>query len=158
MSQEPQDKERVEESEEDATVFVVDPEDYQKTRKLKAINDAKAHVRSIRESYPTTATSEEFRGLRRKVCESVAVYGSELLPLIEDAIEKGAIEEELLETPTGASVEAFILRDGRILDEEERPEIASMDFAMMQYRQLQRIERELGLGLELGEDKGPAQI
>jgi len=160
MSQEPQDKTTVEEPDEDTNVFVVDPEDYQVTRKLKAINDAKDHVRTLRQNTPNKQTKSEWRGMRKRIGEAVAMYGNELLPLIEDAIEQGVLEQEDLETNGGyGNVKTFIRNDGKRIDHDaktsERP---PPGYSMVFYRQLQRIERKLGLGLELQEDKGPAQI
>jgi hypothetical protein len=159
MSESPQDEPiEVEESTEEKNVFVVDPEDYQKTRKLKAINDAKDYVRKRRKDEPEVAGQSEWQGIHYRNAEAVAMYGNELLPLIEDAIEQGTLEENDLETRHG-HIREFIAYDGQIPD-HEKEEMKDPDptVYMTFYRQLQRIERKLGLGLELQEEKEPASI
>ena len=160
MSEAPQDTEHVEleESPDEKNVFVVDPDDYQKTRKLKAINDAKDHVRKLRQDQPYKAGQKEWQGIYTRTAEAVAMYGSELLPLIEDALDQGLLDEEDLETEFG-SLRTFIIYDGRLPNHEkeefqEPKPVVYMTF----YRQLERIQRRLGLGLELREDRGPASI
>jgi hypothetical protein len=159
MSETPQTEQvEVDESTDEKNVFVVDPDDYQKTRKLKAINDAKDYVRKRRQDEPETAGSDEWQGIHYRTAEAVAMYGSELLPLIEDALDQGILEEDDLETEYG-SLREFITFDGRIPD-HEREELADPKpyIYMAFYRQLERIQRKLGLGLQLQEDKGPASI
>jgi len=153
-------KMEIEEPEEENNVFVVDPDDYQKTRKLKAINDAKDHVRKLRQEQPNRAKSKEWQGIHARISESVAMYGSELMPLIEDALEQGILKEEDLKTDFG-DLRTFVRYDGRMPnddgDETELKQPTPPAF-MTFYRQLDRIQRKLGLGLELQEDKGPAEI
>ncbi len=156
-SEEP-DHVEVEEALEEKNVFVVDPEDYQKTRKLKAINDAKKHYRELQKDKPNTASKEEWRGIHGRMAEAVAMYGSELLPLIDDAIDQGVLEEEDLEKPPG-SLREFIFCDGKLSNEDtSKVETVEPIVYKMFYRELNRIERKLGLGLELEEDQGPAEI
>jgi hypothetical protein len=159
MSETPQTEQvEVDESTEEKNVFVVDPDDYQKTRKLKAINDAKDHVRQLRKDMPNRASQNEWRGIYARTAEAVAMYGSELLPLIEDAVDQGLLEEEDLQTEYG-SIREFVKYEGRFPDHEnEEMEDAKPMVYMTFYRQIERIQRELGLGLELQEDKGPASI
>jgi len=160
MSESPRDTEEVklEEESDEKNVFVVDPDDYQKTRKLKAINDAKDYVRKRRKETPETASSKEWGGIHLRNAEAVAMYGNELLPLIEDAVDQGILEEEDLETQF-CSVREFIAYDGRVPDHENEELLdAKPQIYMAFYRQLERIQRKLGLGLELREDKGPASI
>jgi len=160
MSEAPQDTEHVEleESPDESSVFVVDPDDYQKTRKLKAINDAKDHVRKLRKDKPNRAKSKEWQGIHARTTEAVAMYGSELLPLIEDALDQGLLDEEDLETEYG-SLRDFITYEGRLPNHEKEEFQEPKPFVYMAfYRQLERIQRRLGLGLELREDRGPANI
>ncbi|WP_188788791.1 hypothetical protein, partial [Halobellus salinus] len=58
MSENPPEKVEVEESEEKKNVLVVDPDDYRKTQKLKAIQEAKDRYREY-----TLNRSERFREL-----------------------------------------------------------------------------------------------
>lgn len=159
MSETPQTEQvEVDESTDESNVFVVDPDDYQKTRKLKAINDAKDYVRKLRQDEPNRAKSKEWQGIHNRISEAVAMYGSELLPLIEDALDQGILEEDDLETEYG-SLREFITYDGRVPDHEKEELVDPKPHIYMAfYRQLERIQRKLGLGLELQEDKGPASI
>lgn len=152
MSESETGKAEVDETEETA-MFVVDADDYQKTRKLKAINDAKDYVRKRRRDAPDTASRNEWRAIYRRESEAVAMYGNELMPLIEEALEQGTLDEDDLETKYG-SLREFVRRDG-MLEELEKP-VPPMYMSF--YRQLERIQRKLGLGLEMKEDKGPAEI
>jgi hypothetical protein len=156
------DSEKVEVDESDeSNLFVVDPDDYQKTRKLKAINDAKEHVHKLRRDMPARTSKSEWSGIHSRLTEAVAMYGSELQPLIEDALQREVLEKEDLETEY-CSVLEFIHFDGRIdrsdADDEIDLEAARPIEYMAVFRQLDRIQRKLGLGLQLQEDKGPAEI
>jgi hypothetical protein len=154
-------KMEIEEPEEENNVFVVDPDDYQKTRKLKAINDAKDHVQKLRRDMPPRAKKKEWSGIHARTAEAVAMYGSELMPLIEDALDRGILEEEDLETEY-CSVRTFVHFDGHLPESDSGEKVEFKDAKpvhyMTVYRQLDRIQRKLGLGLQLQEDKGPAEI
>lgn len=142
----------------DAEITVVDPDDYQKTRKLKALNDAKDHVRSMREGAPETASSQQWEGFHARVAEAVAMYGNELLPLVDDAIEQGLLDEDELLTDNG-SVRQFIKQDGRTINPDNGEYVTCRPERYMEfYRHLERLQRKLGLGLELEEQKEPASI
>jgi hypothetical protein len=142
----------------DGKTVVVDPDDYQKTRKLKAINDAKDHVRKLRRDRPDQVGQKEWRTINARTAEAVAMFGNELVPLIEDALEQGLLGEEDLETEYG-SLMTFIHCDGLLPNrEEEELQNPKRPAYMSFYRQLERIQRKLGLGLELREDKDPASI
>jgi len=157
MSEQPENVE-LGESMEEKNVFVVDPDDYQKTRKLKAINDSKQHFRDLQESKPNTAGSKEWQGVHSRMAEAVALYGSELLPLIDDAIEKGILSESDLNTQHG-SIREFIQFDGRFPDHDKQELKDPRPIVFKEvYRELNHIERKLGLGLEMQEDKGSAEI
>jgi len=171
MSEAPQDTDHVEveESTDEKNVFVVDPDDYQKTKKLEMIHNTKQEVLNVRKnrSELILELGENFQGkgieiYHRKLAQTVAQYGSELLPLIEEGLANGALEEDDLTSRLSPEhvemdVLTFIQMDGRIDykdDLEHPPEPNSLAI----YRQLDRIQRKLGLGLELQEDKGPANI
>jgi hypothetical protein len=157
---ESQDTENVElgESPDEKDVFVVDPDDYQKTRKLKAINDAKDYVRKLRKEKPVQASTREWDGIHQRTAEAVAMYGSELMPLIEDAVNQGVLDEDDLETKHGTLAE-FVNTEGRLIDHDKEELKDPKPFVYMEfYRQLIRIQRKLGMGLDFQEDKGPAEI
>jgi hypothetical protein len=159
MTETPEGKQPVESPDEESAVFVVDPDDYGKAKKIQAINDAKRYVRKIRQNDPEVASPKEWDSRYARLAEAVAFYGSELWPLIEDALERGALDynEYLIADGGELSVELFIRKDGSIeRDERHRP--ASREESMKVYRQLERVQQELGLGLELEEDKGPVRI
>ncbi|NMJ92755.1 hypothetical protein GLT81_00670 [Nanohaloarchaea archaeon] len=143
--------------EEDSNVFVVDPEDYQKTQKIKSINRARMNVLEHRKKTPNTAGSNEWKGINARLAETVADYGNELLPLIEDALEEDILDEDDLESELCNIVE-FIMLNGRTRDESGELEEPNPSYSMSVYRQLGRIERKLGLGLELETESEPAII
>lgn len=167
MSEEHIKKEGEQDSE--ADLFVVDPDDYQKTKKLETIHKTKQRILEIRhnrgniiQEYHDGFTDSGLDIYGQHLAQAVSQYGSELYPLIEEALEKGTLEEDDLTTrlaPNKTNMEliTFIEFDGRIRidgDLQHPPEPNTMAI----YRQLQRIQRKLGLGLELEEDKGPAEI
>ena len=143
--------------EEDNNVFVVDPEDYQKTQKIKSINKTRTNILELRRSMPSTANTREWKGMNARLSEAVADYGNELLPLIEDALKADILDESDMESESCDIIE-FITYDGKRLDDSGDLEGYSVTHCMSVYRQLGRIERKLGLGLELEESKGPAEI
>jgi hypothetical protein len=166
--------EKVELEENIDSIVVVDPDDYQKTKKLQSIQEAKDRYREF-----TLNRSERFRELdetwanpkeamEKEEAQSLAMYGSELLPLIEEGIEKGAISEADLKLETDKMVEALLDKptmdiremirlEGCIVADGEYQHLPR-HFQKRMYRQLERIEQKLGLGLELEENKEPAQI
>ena len=171
MSEEP---EKVELEEDIDNIVVIDPDDYRKTKKLQSIQEAKDRYKEF-----TLNRSERFKELdetwanpkeamKREEAQSLAMYGSELLPLIEEGMERGAISESDLKLETNDMVEALL--DKPTIDIREMVQLEGCIIAdgehqalprrlqKRMYRQLERIERKLGLGLELEENKGPAQI
>jgi hypothetical protein len=170
MSETPQTEQvEVEESSEEKNVFVVDPDDYQKTKKLEIIHNTKQEVLNVRNnrSELIVELGDNFRGdgieiYQRRLAKTVAQYGSELLPLIEEGLANGTLEEDDLTSelsPEHAEMDVltFIKMDGRI-DYKDNLEYPPGPNSLAIYRQLDRIQRKLGLGLELQEDKGPASI
>lgn len=154
--------------EEASNVFVVDPEDYRKTKKLQAIQDSKEHFRDLRrnraeyehelkEKY--TNNREAYEGIK---AEAIADYASELVPLIEAGLEKGALsEDDLIANSDKKQMSVNVIEvaeeRGRMWNGDEV--IPLLDTLCGEvYRQLERIERKLGLGLELEENKDPAEI
>ena len=149
-------------TDEPAKLYVADPEDYAKTRKLKALNDAKEHVRKVRNNRPNTANTNEWKGMGSRLSEAVASFGHELLPLLDEAENVGIIDDP--EYVTAAffkeiDVRHFIMLDGSLRSKDgevyQPPAVESMAV----YRQLQRLERTLGLGLKLeSEEKDEWEI
>ena len=165
MSEEP---EKVELEEDIDNIVVIDPDDYQKTQKLKAINEAKKEYRKYkREKTEILQKLEEKwknpkEAYRLERAMRLAEYGTELMPLIEEGLEKGALTEEDMKCSLGNGFKEVDVREvvtggGRILKDGEMEPIPTLNSDEV-YRQLERIERELGFGLELETDKGPAQI
>jgi hypothetical protein len=163
------DKMEIEEADDEKNVFVVDPEGYQKTKKLEIIHKNKKEVLNVRRNRSDLICdlADNFRGkgldvYQSQLAQTVSQYGSEILPLIEEGLEKGTLTKDDLTVSlspehTEMDVLMFIRMDGRIEYEGDLgspPEANSLAI----YRQLNRIQRKLGLGLELQEDKGPAEI
>jgi hypothetical protein len=168
------DKVTVEQSEDDNSYLVVDPEDYQKTKKLESINTAKKEVMKTRKNRTDVIKKMEEDFISKnsskkpidlycnELGRSVAQYGSELLPLIEEALEKGSLSEgdlvvSLSENRINVDVREFITFDGRAEYKGELTFLPETN-SMAVYRQLQRIQRKIGLGLNLEEQKGAAEI
>ena len=165
---EPKAEPKVKAEENSDSIVVVDPDDYQKTQKLKAIDEAKKEYRKykrnkneivaeLRENWrnPKEAYRSQ-RGMR------LAEYGTELMPLIEEGLEKGALTEEDMKCSLGngfkeVDVREIVTNGGRVWKDGEFEPIPTLN-ADEVYRQLERIERKLGFGLELETDKGPAEI
>lgn len=163
-----EENEKIELEEEPENIVVVDPEDYQKTQKLKAIDKAKKEfkksINSHTEIYKEMkeAWSNPKEATRRKHSQALALYASELIPLIEEGLESGVLsEDDLLVDEDPDTVDLDIrnvaIDDGHVDIGGERKPMYRAN-CMEVYRQLERIERKLGLGLELEEEKGPAQI
>jgi hypothetical protein len=153
---------------EEATIMVADPDDYQKTKKLKSIYEAKNHVSNLRQNRNERVEylGDNFKRVgggpamfADELAASIADYGNELLPLIEEGKEKGVIEDDDLEAQIRPddpiSIEKFIILDGQI---REGNDYTSEVTSMAVFRQLQRIQRKLGLGLDLEEEQTPAEI
>jgi hypothetical protein len=148
------DPEPVDTTDETAEIYVADPDDYAKTRKLKALNDAKSHVRQVRNDRPGLAKDKEWDGLNQRLGVAVASYGHELLPLLEAAQDAGIIGDgDFYTDGVGKDdVRVFINTDGRIESADGSGyDVPPPHRAMAIYRHLQTLERKLGLGLQLDE-------
>lgn len=168
MSERATDNVEIEESEETKNVLVVDPDDYRKTQKLKAINEAKKEFKDINRN--DTELFEELEEtwknpkevLEKKRAYALALYGSELLPLIEEGLDTGALSEDDLIVTLGEDkmdmeIRKIVRQEGQVHIRGEKVPLPRPN-CMEVYRQLECIERKLGLGLDLEEDKGPANI
>lgn len=152
-------------SNDDREKFTVqDPEDYQKTRRLKQIHRTKREVLKIRrkreeliQDYDNVFRKSGLEMYKQKLATAVSQYGSELYPLVQQGREKGVLDERHLRTQVHGDapvvdVIEFIHSDGSIEyqgDTITPPEHATMDV----YRQLNQILTELGLGLEIEEEQ-----
>ena len=155
-------------SDDSSTVVVTDSENYGRTQKLKHIYRAKKQVQEMRRNseelvkeYDDYWSNEHGKVVyQRKLASTIAEYGSELLPVIEEARRDGQLE--LHHTTTQSfklDIKEFVRTDGHKVDtESEEVEPHSVPKSLDVYRQLNRILRKLGLGLELEEEKGPAEI
>lgn len=160
--------EKVELEEETDNIVVVDPDDYQKTKKLQSIQEAKDHFKEVKRNKNELKLElkdqwsnydEAYRDMRAR---AVADYASEMIPLVEAGLESNSLSEDDLIASLGPKKYDIDIRHvagqgGKIsVDSKVKPLPAPNCDEI--YRQLERIERKLGLGLELEENKGPAQI
>jgi len=157
--------EPVDETDESVKLYVADPDDYAKTRKLRAINDAKAHYRGF-----TTERNERHKNLTNQVrfpadelerqeAEALALYASELLPLIDEAIQKGSLSEDDLVVERDRVVNNAtegremsireVARTQAYIPTNGEPQPLHKSFQMKVFRELEKIEREIGLGIGL---------
>ena len=158
------DNEAIEQTDsEEATIMVADPEDYQKSKKLKAIHESKKRVREVlqdKRKIMEQVRREQRTHWRSTFADAISMYGLELMPLIEEAMRKGVIEEDDLDAgPMEPDIQTYVDVGGAVVDDdtgEMRP--PKQWEGMNYYQQLQRIERKLGLGLELEEEQTPAEI
>jgi hypothetical protein len=159
----------LEESEE-ATFAVVDPDDYRKTKKLQAIQKSKDHYKEYKRNRNQKMKelkdqwSNWREAYRERQASAIADYASELMPLIEEGLENDTLsEDDLIASlgPNKADLDVrMVAKEGGQVPIGENRERKSMPKPNCDevYRQLERIERKLGLGLELEENKGPAEI
>lgn len=171
MTETPEESITVEESDE-TKYLVVDPDDYQKTKKLESIYRTKQEVLKVRDNrgdiikdMRDTFSTKNRTGrdmYSQRLAQAVAQYGSELLPLIEEGLKKNTLSEDdlvvsLSEERLDVDVVQFIKYDGR---HEYNGELTNLPEpnSLAVYRQLERIQRKLGLGLDIEEQKGPAEI
>ena len=101
-------------------IVVVDPDDYQKTQKLKAINEAKSEYKKYKRQKAEILQNLEERWLNpRKEYDSeramrLAEYGTELMPLIEEGIEKGGLTEEDMKCSLGDDFREIDIRREKV--------------------------------------------
>jgi len=149
-------------------IVVVDPDDYQKTQKLKAIEEAKKEYRKYNRNRGQILVEfdeywkDAIGAYQSERAMRLAEYGTELMPLIEEGLEKGGLTEEDMKCSLGddfreIDIRRVITYGGRVFKDGEMEPIPTL-YSNEVYRQLERIERKLGLGLELETDKGPAEI
>jgi hypothetical protein len=116
--------------EEDAEVYVSDPEDYLRNQRLKAIHNAKKEVRKARKAASEATTNKESQVAQKRLVAAVSTYGAEILPLVEEGVQRGLINDEDLST-TVRTVKEFVVNQGRMTNpeweearEEERGRLA----------------------------------
>lgn len=171
---EPESEPKVKAEENSDRIVVIDPDDYQKTQKLKSIQEAKDHFKeyTINENQIFKELDETWNNpqeaLERRRSKALAMYGSELMPLIEEAVTTGSLKEADLVVEADPITESVIDRgelnvrefvefDGLIVADGQKADVPEMYLKKI-YRRFESIERKLGLGLELETDKGPAEI
>jgi hypothetical protein len=137
-------------------IVVVDPDEYQKTKQLQSINEAKEAVREMRREKPLRTSSKKWDAFHARAAERVSDYGREMWTLIKKAKERDVLKESDLEAG-GVDIQELILTDGRVQEDDGYRKAKEPEY-MAVYTQLTVIEDKLGLGLELKEDKGPAEI
>lgn len=103
--------------EEDAEVYVSDPEDYLRNQRLKAIHNAKKEVRKARKAASKSTTDKENQISQRRLAAAVATYGAEILPLVEEGVQRDLITDEDLDT-TVRTVKEFVSNQGRMTNPE----------------------------------------
>lgn len=169
MNEEQQDYQEIEEADEEGRLYVVDPEDYQQTKKLESIHKARERVRKVRADDPGRTSRKEWKAYHARLSRAVADYANEMMVLIEHGIENGVLDEDamIIETPKGPlNLRNFVLFDGADttkvkkgkVEEGNQAPSAKPGMSMLVYRRLDKILNELGLGLEFDEDKGPAEL
>lgn len=140
-----------------------DPDDYQRTRRLKEIHDAKREVqKTLRQRHKLIVElGENFAGkgtdtYERHLAQTVAYYGDELLPLLREARDKGALDADdvtFQATAVGRANETnitfFVETGGYVTDDDGNPEIATEVDSRKAYRTLNTLARKVGLGLDL---------
>ena len=151
-----------------STVIVTDSENYGRTQKLKHIYSAKEEVQKVRKRSEELVReyNDYWNGTHgrevydRELASNVAEYGSELLPVIEEARSDDQLELHHMTTQSfKIDIREFIRTDGMKFDNEsDQAEPYTKLKSLDVYRQLNRILRKLGMGLELEEEKGPAEI
>jgi hypothetical protein len=146
------------ESTDEPTIVVDDPDDYHRTKKIESIHRARKRVHDIRANNPAPAQSDQISAHKTALARAVADFGTELIPLIEDGMDTGTLDQDDLDAGH-ANVWEFVESDGHVIDHDnEEARFADKHESMAVYRQLDRILRKLGLGLDLEKDRGPAEI
>lgn len=162
-----------EKEDDEQSLYVVDSEEYQKTKKLESIYQAKKEYKRVRSEKSKIVQRYETLYRNPKVsyyqhlASSLAMYGSELIPLVEDALEEGLlIEDDLMIEAIGGNRQWNILElirfdcciEGDFISEKGKYTPLGDKNLNHVFRHLEKIQRKLGLGLEIESETEPAQI
>jgi hypothetical protein len=150
-------------------VIVVDSDEYRKTQKLRSIQDAKDHFTDLRQNRSDRLDdlSSDWQNYHdvyeEELATAISLYVSELMPLIEEALSTEALDEQELHISTArAPYHTIDIRE--VARKSGKAHIGGEEMfvpapvCQQVYRQSERLERKLGLGLDLEPDKGPAEI
>lgn len=131
------------EAPDDAELLVADPDNYQRTKLLETIHDAREKAQ------------QRYDWEKHEYAQAVAQYGDELHPVITRGLRNGALTEDDLTVELGGEtvvVTQFIAMGGGLVpDDGGRVEFAPKQLSRAVYRTLTDIQYELGLGLDLEE-------
>lgn len=152
MNQEP-DTEPVEAPDsEDAELLVVDPEDYNKTQRLKEIHRARENVLDVARDLPGRAPTKEHDEANYQIAKAVSMYVLELEPIVQEAIQHDALSEEDIQLTSDYDTKdhphkdifQFAFRFGQSNDGYPHRAVS-----MQVLRKANDLMRKLGLELEL---------
>ncbi len=139
------------------TFIVADSDEYNQSRRLKAIHQARADVRKAHREliYVSDDGHAELHTCRQQLASRVAFYGSELCPLMEEV----GWSHEFPDGFPWDTLDDFLRTRGRLPKEvaEVRAEddthgdyaIVSETESMEAFRVLNKFAREAGLGVDL---------
>ena len=161
------------EDDDEQSLYVVDSDEYQKTKKLESIYQSKKEYKKIRSN--RSKIIQKYTGIYRdpkgsyyqQLASSLAMYGSELSPIIEDALKEGLlIEDDLKIESVSGNDQWDILElikfdccvEGDFISEEGKYTPLGDKNLNHIFRHLEKIQRKLGLGLEIESETDPAQI
>jgi hypothetical protein len=145
------------ESDQGADLSVPDPDDYHRTQKLKTIHQARRNVQKIHRNKRSNMDRYEgwdsawYDVYHKELAEAVASYGHEVLPIVEEAHSEGVIDESEVTDPSGRHIAEFVANEGLIKEEGDHFTAPDAKASMSIYRQLDRILRQVGLGVSLEE-------
>jgi hypothetical protein len=123
--------EPIEEETEGRDLYVLDPEDYQRTKKLQSIHKCRKAVieyrqkkyeilRELEDHYaPVADTKKEYNA---ELATKVAQYGLELEPLLEKAVRKDVLTKEAVKMdflPEEQTFNDYIINDGKRKEKAE---------------------------------------
>ncbi len=154
MNQEPEPLEETDA--EETELLVVDPEDYNRTQRLKEIHRARENVLDTVSNAPGRATSTKHHEHDYQVGKAVSMYVLELEPLIRKAIDAGALDEDLITFPAerkSGETEFDTIFDFAFCFGKTEKGDPHRALSMMVFRHANRIMMELGLELELDADE-----
>jgi hypothetical protein len=154
-------------------MYVVDSEEYQKTKKLQSIYEAKKEFRNVwynkednierlKDTYYTDnhKQGEGMRLYRGHLADILAMYGSELSPIIRDAVDAGLLEQDDLEVEleTDQNLLQLTRKKYQIKDDKDGWRTLRCSCLLDVFRTYERVQRKLGLGLDIEEETEPAII